>query len=93
MAVLSGVGALTVNIPDEVYEYARGDNITLPCRFQTAVKDKVIVITWSVEAVQINAKEVRSLRCVNILYVHVCDSLLSGYHDQHNPNSFVLYCE
>ncbi|XP_070759361.1 cell surface A33 antigen-like [Enoplosus armatus] len=52
--VLSGVGAITVNIPEDVYEHARGDNITLPCRFQTKVKGKGI-ITWSAEAQEVNA--------------------------------------
>uniref|UniRef100_A0A8C4HZ27 Ig-like domain-containing protein n=1 Tax=Dicentrarchus labrax TaxID=13489 RepID=A0A8C4HZ27_DICLA len=31
--LLSGVGSVTVDIPKDLYEYARGDNITLPCTF------------------------------------------------------------
>ncbi|AWP01314.1 putative cell surface A33 antigen-like [Scophthalmus maximus] len=47
-AVLSSVGALQVNIPQEVYEVARGDNITLPCEFKTTnPTSKLVVISWS----------------------------------------------
>nr|XP_033473246.1 cell surface A33 antigen-like [Epinephelus lanceolatus] len=56
--VLSGVGALDVNIPKEVYEYARGDNITLPCSFKPkATNPPMIVISWSAEGAQANAEE------------------------------------
>ncbi|XP_071344852.1 cell surface A33 antigen-like isoform X2 [Trachinotus anak] len=58
--MLSGVGALNVNIPQEIYEYARGDNITLPCSFTPAkplTAGKLVIISWSVEAAQANAKE------------------------------------
>ncbi|XP_042349133.1 cell surface A33 antigen-like [Plectropomus leopardus] len=56
--VLSGVGAINVNIPKEMYEYARGDNITLPCTFQPkATNPSLVIITWSSEAAAANAKE------------------------------------
>ncbi|XP_041647153.1 cell surface A33 antigen-like [Cheilinus undulatus] len=55
--VLSGVGALQVNIPQETYEHARGDNITLPCTFTTLSNKKAVIISWSVEGVQAGAKE------------------------------------
>ncbi|XP_029354360.1 cell surface A33 antigen-like [Echeneis naucrates] len=48
--VLSGVGALTVNIPEETYEHVRGDNITLPCRFQPSkplTSNTPEIITWT----------------------------------------------
>uniref|UniRef100_A0A3Q3GK08 Ig-like domain-containing protein n=1 Tax=Labrus bergylta TaxID=56723 RepID=A0A3Q3GK08_9LABR len=35
--------------PLDLYEHARGDNITLPCRFTTKVTGKIVVIAWSVE--------------------------------------------
>ncbi|XP_070689632.1 cell surface A33 antigen-like [Pempheris klunzingeri] len=57
--VLSGVGALEVTIPEDVYEHARGDNITLPCSFRTRITPTppLIIISWSVEGVQANAEE------------------------------------
>ncbi|KAL7405862.1 hypothetical protein ABVT39_008946 [Epinephelus coioides] len=56
--VLSGVGALDVNIPKEVYEYARGDNITLPCSFKPkTINPPMVIISWSAEGAQANAKE------------------------------------
>ncbi|XP_039990209.1 cell surface A33 antigen-like [Xiphias gladius] len=58
--VLPGVGALQVNIPQEQYEHARGDNITLPCSFKPAKainSSSLVIITWSVEADKANAKE------------------------------------
>ncbi|XP_054472402.1 cell surface A33 antigen-like [Anoplopoma fimbria] len=50
--VLSGVGAIQVNIPEEVYEFARGDNITLPCTFKPKPGGKVpiAIISWSGES-------------------------------------------
>nr|XP_046247699.1 cell surface A33 antigen-like [Scatophagus argus] len=49
--VLSGVGALNVNIPQDLYEFARGDNITLPCTFQTkSANPSLVIISWSAEA-------------------------------------------
>ncbi|CAI5645061.1 unnamed protein product [Oreochromis niloticus] len=48
--LLSGVGAVTVTIPQGQYEYARGDNITLPCSFRTTAtitSRTQVVITWS----------------------------------------------
>ncbi|XP_023270348.1 cell surface A33 antigen-like [Seriola lalandi dorsalis] len=58
--VLSGVGALNVNIPLETYEHARGDNITLPCSFKPSkplTPEKLVIISWSAEAEKANAKE------------------------------------
>ncbi|XP_072236947.1 cell surface A33 antigen-like [Leuresthes tenuis] len=56
--VWSGVAALTVTIPKTEYEFARGDNITLPCSFKTIKTDpKVVVISWTVQAAVVNAKE------------------------------------
>ncbi|XP_036952388.1 cell surface A33 antigen-like [Acanthopagrus latus] len=62
--VLSGVGALQVNIPQDSYEYARGDNITLPCSFtpKTPLKETdLVIIKWSDEAAEVGAEENRIL--------------------------------
>ncbi|KAM8763414.1 cell surface A33 antigen-like [Acanthopagrus schlegelii] len=59
--VLSGVGALQVNIPQELYESARGDDITLPCSFtpKTPLKETdLVIISWSAEAAEAGAEEV-----------------------------------
>ncbi|TMS13429.1 Cell surface A33 antigen [Larimichthys crocea] len=56
--VLSGVGAITVSMPKAEYEYARGDNITLPCTIQTSGDLKGGVITWYAEGIEDNPKEV-----------------------------------
>uniref|UniRef100_A0A3P9BDV4 Cell surface A33 antigen n=2 Tax=Haplochromini TaxID=319058 RepID=A0A3P9BDV4_9CICH len=37
MTVLTGVGAIDVTMPQSQYEFARGDNITLPCSFKSAI--------------------------------------------------------
>ncbi|KAL6112865.1 gpa33 [Pungitius sinensis] len=46
--VLSGVDAINVNIPQKSYEFARGDNITLPCKFvpKTPLTTQFVVISW-----------------------------------------------
>ncbi|XP_019742540.1 cell surface A33 antigen-like [Hippocampus comes] len=52
------VGALQVSIPEDRYEYARGDNVTLPCSFQsTFTRPPLVVISWSVEGLEANADE------------------------------------
>uniref|UniRef100_UPI0037E9A1DB cell surface A33 antigen-like n=1 Tax=Semicossyphus pulcher TaxID=241346 RepID=UPI0037E9A1DB len=56
--VLSGAGALQVNIPDEIYEHARGDNISLPCSFTSKNLGGLVVISWSVKEIKANAKEI-----------------------------------
>lgn len=61
MPAFSGVGALQVNIPNDIYEFARGDNITLPCSFETKGTPSLVIITWTVEGIQANAKEVSLL--------------------------------
>lgn len=57
VTLLSGVGAIDVNIPKDVYEVARGDNIVLPCIFKPKTTPKLVIISWSVEAPQANAQE------------------------------------
>ncbi|XP_036952391.1 cell surface A33 antigen-like isoform X2 [Acanthopagrus latus] len=62
--VLSGVGALQVNIPQDSYEYARGDNIILPCSFtpKTPLKETdLVIIKWSDETAEAGAEENRIL--------------------------------
>ncbi|KAM8894166.1 cell surface A33 antigen-like [Spinachia spinachia] len=46
--VLSGVDALNVNIPKKFYEFARGDNVTLPCSFvpENPSTAKLVIISW-----------------------------------------------
>uniref|UniRef100_A0A3P9Q547 Glycoprotein A33 (transmembrane), paralog a n=1 Tax=Poecilia reticulata TaxID=8081 RepID=A0A3P9Q547_POERE len=48
----SAVAAIKVDIPKDQYEFARGDNITLPCTFQSALSSPALaVVTWSDENV------------------------------------------
>ncbi|KAK1891707.1 Cell surface A33 antigen [Dissostichus eleginoides] len=56
--VLSGVGAVVVSIPKNVYEFARGDNITIPCAFKPKGPPKYVIISWSIEAAEVGAKEI-----------------------------------
>ncbi|XP_050930481.1 cell surface A33 antigen isoform X2 [Lates calcarifer] len=57
--VLSGVGAIQVVIPKDVYEYARGDNITLPCTFtpKPGSTPSLVIVSWSVEGLEAGAEE------------------------------------
>ncbi|XP_077941068.1 cell surface A33 antigen-like [Gasterosteus aculeatus] len=57
--VLSGVDALNVNIPKELYEVARGDNTTLPCKFipQNPGTPQLVIITWYGEGVNTDPDE------------------------------------
>ncbi|KAL3993178.1 hypothetical protein ACER0C_010452 [Sarotherodon galilaeus] len=58
--VLSGVGAIEVTIPQSQYEYARGDNITLPCSFTSTVNLNTVpvaIISWTALAVEANGKD------------------------------------
>jgi hypothetical protein len=43
--------ALEVSIPQRTYEFARGDNITIPCSFKpkNPVND-LVIISWLAEA-------------------------------------------
>ncbi|XP_037835589.1 cell surface A33 antigen-like isoform X1 [Kryptolebias marmoratus] len=46
--VWSGVAAMDVNIPQKVYEFARYDNIMLPCTFTSSVTNPpLVIITWT----------------------------------------------
>ncbi|XP_077375450.1 glycoprotein A33 (transmembrane), paralog a [Festucalex cinctus] len=52
------VGALQVSITEEQYEYARGDNVTLPCTFQSDIaKPPQVIVTWFVEGLEADADE------------------------------------
>ncbi|XP_053278613.1 cell surface A33 antigen isoform X2 [Pleuronectes platessa] len=58
VSVLSSVGALEVAIPQKEYEFARGDNITLPCSFKSKLATPpLVIITWSAEAPTADAKQ------------------------------------
>ncbi|CAJ1049476.1 cell surface A33 antigen-like [Xyrichtys novacula] len=76
--VLSGVGALVVTIPEEIYEHARGDNITLPCTFTTKSTSKMVIISWSVEGTQANAKEVLILTYYSVGTITDIKSIYEG---------------
>ncbi|XP_037611719.1 cell surface A33 antigen-like [Sebastes umbrosus] len=58
--VLSGVGAVKVDIPKDTYEHARGDNITLPCTFtpKAGTTPSFVLIQWFAEAEKVGAKEI-----------------------------------
>ncbi|XP_043955272.1 cell surface A33 antigen-like [Gambusia affinis] len=46
--VWSAAAAIQVDIPQDQYEFARGDNITLPCTFKSALPNpKLAIISWS----------------------------------------------
>ncbi|XP_004543475.3 cell surface A33 antigen [Maylandia zebra] len=58
--VLTGVGAIDVTMPQSQYEFARGDNITLPCSFKSAINintAEAVVITWTALALEPNVKD------------------------------------
>ncbi|XP_035991997.1 cell surface A33 antigen [Fundulus heteroclitus] len=56
--VWSAVAALQVDIPKDEYEFARGDNITLPCTFKsTKSNPPLIIISWSAEGPDTPADE------------------------------------
>lgn len=58
--VFSGAGALVVEIPKDQYEFARGDNITLPCSFTPENTDNPLtIITWTAEGTKPGSLEVR----------------------------------
>ncbi|XP_014903061.1 cell surface A33 antigen-like isoform X1 [Poecilia latipinna] len=47
--VWSAVAGIKVDIPQDQYEFARGDNITLPCTFQSALSNPILaVVSWSI---------------------------------------------
>lgn len=47
-ALFSRVDGLTVKIEQEVYEHARGDNITLPCNFKSKqTNPSLVIVTWT----------------------------------------------
>ncbi|XP_035761651.1 glycoprotein A33 (transmembrane), paralog a [Neolamprologus brichardi] len=58
--VLTGVRAIDVTMPQTQYESARGDNITLPCSFKSAINintAEAVVITWTAMALEANVKD------------------------------------
>uniref|UniRef100_A0A4W5NLS3 Ig-like domain-containing protein n=1 Tax=Hucho hucho TaxID=62062 RepID=A0A4W5NLS3_9TELE len=49
--VVSMTVALQVSIPEQTYEFARGDNITIPCIFKPKNPvNNLVIITWLAEA-------------------------------------------
>lgn len=80
-----------MNIPEDIYEFARGDNITLPCTFVPSGKPSLVVITWTLEGIKADSKEVRLLPCVLLdvsVFViinsrdHHCTSLFATLKDK-----------
>ncbi|XP_035991600.1 cell surface A33 antigen-like [Fundulus heteroclitus] len=56
--VWSAVAALQVDIPKSQYEFARGENITLPCTFKTTQSNPpIVIISWSAEGPDTPAEE------------------------------------
>ncbi|KAG7253033.1 hypothetical protein CRUP_006392 [Coryphaenoides rupestris] len=56
-------GALVVSIPKAMYEFARGDNITLPCKFVPKVTaPSLVVVTWTADGGEANVPEVAPQR-------------------------------
>ncbi|XP_038139163.1 cell surface A33 antigen-like [Cyprinodon tularosa] len=54
--VWSRVAAISVDIPRDAYEFARGDNIPLPCTFQSALsKIDLAIISWSADGPETDA--------------------------------------
>ncbi|CAL8246417.1 unnamed protein product [Lota lota] len=50
-STMQGAGAMQVSIPLPEYEYARGDNITLPCKFVPMKSpNPLIIVIWTVDA-------------------------------------------
>ncbi|XP_068173294.1 cell surface A33 antigen-like [Antennarius striatus] len=58
--VLLDVSAIQVKIPQNAYEAARGDNITLPCTFTPKSTPDLVIIAWNVEG-QLDSDELRIL--------------------------------
>lgn len=58
IAVLPSASTLEVIIPNPTYEYARGDDVILPCTYKSKVTNPpLVVISWSVEGTVANSKE------------------------------------
>ncbi|XP_046887124.1 cell surface A33 antigen-like [Hypomesus transpacificus] len=50
--VVQAAVCLQVNIPQKTYEYARGDNITIPCKFTPKnPTNGLVVITWTAKSI------------------------------------------
>jgi len=61
-AALSLAGALVVSIPKDRYEFARGDNITLPCLFKPKVaQPSIAIVIWTADGGEANVPEVGAL--------------------------------
>ncbi|KAI1885189.1 hypothetical protein AGOR_G00217620 [Albula goreensis] len=56
-AILSAAMGIKVSIPQEKYEVARGDDFTLPCKFETTQQNPpVIIVIWSALSPQAGQK-------------------------------------
>ncbi|KAK7912946.1 hypothetical protein WMY93_013157 [Mugilogobius chulae] len=53
-ALVTEISCITVNIPQDKYEFYRGDNITLPCSFKSRLSNPpLVIITWVAEGIVI----------------------------------------
>ncbi|XP_069029910.1 cell surface A33 antigen-like isoform X2 [Embiotoca jacksoni] len=77
--VLSGVGALNVDIPQDRFEFTTGDDITLPCKFTPRIplkRDGLVIITWSLQTSTADAEETQ---------------IIAYYHPSKRSNIRALY--
>ncbi|XP_067116954.1 uncharacterized protein [Osmerus mordax] len=50
--VVQAAVCLQVSIPQKNYEYARGDNITIPCKYTPKKPDnKLVIVTWTAKSI------------------------------------------
>lgn len=41
--------SLTVDIPKDSYDFARGDSAVIPCKFLTEITGKPVIILWTAQ--------------------------------------------
>lgn len=75
-SVWSGVAAITVDIPQAQYEFARGDNITLPCTYKSSITNpSQTIISWIALAQTPDAVDV-SIHTYSMCLQNVCLPLM-----------------
>ncbi|KAL6481480.1 hypothetical protein MHYP_G00095600 [Metynnis hypsauchen] len=75
VAVIYQTWAITVDIPQPTYEFARGDTITVPCSFQTTIKKtniSSVTIDWTAHPDVADDPEI---------------NIISGYYDKNGDPS------
>ncbi|XP_060754671.1 coxsackievirus and adenovirus receptor-like [Neoarius graeffei] len=48
-AVIHLASSLTVDIPKDSYDFARGDSAVIPCKFLTKITGKPVIILWTAQ--------------------------------------------